>query len=220
MKHYLPILLIVCAFVTQGCNLLFRLPVGGPQTTSTETFTVDEAVPSSAALTSAALAMAPSNASLLLSGNADRLAGGEIQYNVTDWKPTVTVDGDTLRIEQKLPENSISSTPKGAINDWDLTLGPSLKDITISCSAGNYTLTFADTLPDGANIKINAGVGNMRLVFPAGVTANVEVHRGPVNITTEGEWVKTGKVYTSGQSEATWTVKVDIGVGNLTLASQ
>lgn len=90
----------------------------------------------------------------------------------------------------------------------------------ISCPAGNYTLNFADTLPDGASISVNAGVGNLRLVFPAGATVNVEIHRGPANITTEGAWTTSGKTFSSGNTGPVWMVKVDIGVGNLTLVAE
>lgn len=220
MKRYLPIFLIVFAIATQGCNLLFKLPVGGPELVPTETFTIDEAVPVDPVVTDGLLSIAPSNGSLVLSGNGDSLASGEIQYNVAEWKPVVTIKGGTLRIEQKLPENNISSTPEGAINEWNLELGSTLKNIAISGPAGNYTLTFADSLPDGVNINVYAGVGNMRLVFPEGVVAHVEVHRGPANIETQGEWTKNGKVYTSGTSGKIWNVKVDFGVGSLTLTSE
>jgi len=220
MKHYLPIPILVFALVTSGCNLLIKLPVGGPELIPTETFTVNEAVPVGATATDLILTLAPSDGSLLLSGNADGLVEGEIQYNVAEWKPVVAMDGDTLHIEQKLPDNNVSSTPRDAINEWKLELGGTLTDIAIACPTGNYTLTFADSLPDGIAIKVNAGVGNLALEFPTGVTANVEIHRGPASIATEGAWTKDGKVYTSGDSGPVWTITVDFGVGNLTLVSQ
>jgi hypothetical protein len=220
MKRYLSIGVIVFGLALSGCNLLFKIPVGGPELIPTETFLVNFAAPADEVVTAAILSMAPSDGSLLLSNNTDGLAEGGIQYNVAEWKPVVEIDGNTLRIEQKAPENSVSINPKGSINTWDLKLTDTLANITVSCPTGNYTLTFADTLPDGVIINVNAGVGNLRLEFPKGVHANVEVHRGPANITTEGTWRNEGKVYESGDSGAEWTVKVDIGVGNLTLASQ
>jgi hypothetical protein len=183
-------------------------------------FTVNEATPNDAAVTDVVLTLAPSNGSVVLAGKVEGLAEGEIQYNVADWKPTLMIDENTLRIEQNIPENNISSTPKDSINEWDLKLGGTLTNITVSLSTGNYALTFADTLPDGTTINVSAGVGNVRLEFPRGVTANVEVQRGPANIATEGTWTKDGKSYTSGNSGPVWKVKMDFGVGNLTLVSQ
>ena len=220
MKRILSIFIVVSAFVSAGCNMLFRVPIGVPELIDTESFTVNEATPRDVSVTAVVLALVPSDGSMVLGGEADGLASGEIQYNVADWKPVVTLDGSTLHIEQATPENNISSTPKGSINSWDLQLGDTLEDITISMSTGNYTLTFADTLPDGITIHVNAGVGNLKLEFPATVTANVEIHRGPAGIATEGAWTNNGKVYSSGDSDPVWTVTVDFGVGNLTLASK
>jgi len=200
--------------------MLFRVPIGVPELTDTETFIVNEAIPMDVSVTTVFLAPVPSNGSILLGGDADGLASGEIQYNVTNWKPVVALDESTLRIEQTSPENNISSTPKGSINTWDLKLGETLENITISLSTGDYTLTFADTLPAGMTININAGVGNLRLEFPAGISANVDVHRGPASVATEGMWTKDGKVYISDNPGPVWTVTVDFGVGNLTLVNQ
>ncbi len=218
MKKILPILVIIFTLGTTGCNMLIKVPFGGPKLVPTETFFVDEAAPSGAAITTAILTLASSNGSLNLAGGAKGLGDGTIQYNVANWKPTLVVEGSTLRIEQEVPEGSVASTPKDSLNQWDLKLGNSLTNINVSCPAGNYALNFAGTLPDGASISVNAGVGNLRLVFPANVTVNVEVHRGPANINAEGAWTINGKTYSYGNSGPVWMVKVDIGVGNLTLA--
>ena len=221
MKRSILILATLFALTTSGCNLLFKLPIGGPVLIPTETFLIDEEAPIGDSISDAEFTVAPSNASLVLAGDADGLVNGEIQYNIADWKPTVTIDGGTLRIAQTIPDNNISSVPKGALNEWELNLGLSLKHITVSLSAGNYTLTFADTLPDEVEINVHHGVGNLRLVFPADVIVNVEVQRGPANIDTEGDWSNTGNIYlsTSSNADQSWNVKVDIGVGNLTLVS-
>jgi len=185
----------------------------------TETFSIDEATPIGDSISDAEFTVAPSNASLVLTGDAYGLVNGEIQYNVAEWKPSLVIDGNILRISQTIPDNNIASVPRGALNEWDLNLNPMLKNITVSLSAGNYTLTFADTLPDEAEINVHHGVGNLRLVFPADVIVNVEVQRGPANIDTEGMWTKNENSYVSGESGLVWNVKVDIGVGNLTLVS-
>jgi len=220
MKRSILILAVIFALTTSGCNLLFKLPVGGPELIPTETFTVDEITSKADPISDAEFTIAPSNASLVLAGDAKGLVYGDIQYNIADWEPSMMIDGNTLRIFQILPDNNIASVPNEAINDWDLSLNETMKNITISLTTGNYTLTFTDTLPDGAVINIHEGVGNLRLEFPLGVTAHVEVQRGPANLATEGGWIRDGISYTSGDSGPVWNVKVDIGVGNLTLVSQ
>ena len=219
MKRSILILATLFALTTSGCNLLFKLPIGGPVLIPTETFSIDEATPIGDSILDAEFMVAPSNASLVLTGDAYGLVNGEIQYNVVEWKPSLVIDGNILRISQTIPDNNIASVPRGALNEWDLNLNPMLKNITVSLAAGNYTLTFADTLPDEAEINIHHGVGKLRLVFPADVIVNVEVQRGPANIDTEGMWTKNEKSYVSGESGLVWNVKVDIGVGNLTLVS-
>lgn len=218
MKKHLTILYIIFALATTACNLMFKPPFGGPKLIPTETFPVDEAAPDGAAIPTAVLALAPSNATVSLGGEAMGLIDGTIQYNVADWKPTLAVESNALRIEQKVPDGSVAITPKGGLNKWDLKISDTVTNINISSPAGNHTLNFAGTLPDGVSISVNAGAGSLRLVFPAAVTVDVEVHRGLANITTEGEWTTSGKTYSSGNSGPVWMVKVDIGAGNVTLA--
>jgi len=220
MKHTIFILATIFTLTTSGCNLLFKVPIGGPELIPTEMFSIGEVTANGDAISDAEFTVAPSNASLVLTGDADGLVDGNIQYNVADWEPSIVIDGNTLHISQIIPDNNIASVPKGAINEWDLHLNQMLTNITISLSSGNYTLTFVDTLPDEAVINVHDGVGNLRLDFPTGVTANVEVQRGPANIETEGDWSHNGNSFTHGNVGSVWHVKVDIGVGNLTLAGQ
>jgi len=221
MKRSILILATIFALATSGCNLLFKMPIGGPELIPTETFLIDEEAPIGDSISDAEFTIAPSNASLILAGDVDGLVNGEIQYNVANWKPSMVIDENTLHISQIIPDNNIASVPKGALNEWDLHLSPMLKNITISLSSGNYTLTFAETLPDGTVVNVHDGVGNLRLEFPTNVTINVEVQRGPAIIDTEGDWSNTGNTYlsTSSSADQFWNVKVDIGVGNLTLVS-
>jgi len=219
MKRSIFILAAIFALLTSGCNLLFKVPIGGPELIPTETFSIDEVTANGDVISDAEFTVAPSNASLVLTGDADGLVNGNIQYNVADWEPSTVIDGNTLHISQIIPDNNIVSVPKGALNEWDLHLNQMLTNITMSLSSGNYTLTYVETLPDGSVINIHHGVGNLRLEFPSDVTVNVEVQRGPANISTEGMWIKNGKSYTSGDAGPDWNVKVEIGVGNLTLVS-
>jgi len=220
MKHKSIILITLFALGISGCNMLFKVPVGGPELIPTETFSIDEANPKSDAVTDAEFIVAPSNASLTLAGRATELVNGDIQYNVTDWEPSLVIDGNLLRIEQGVPDNNIASTPKEAVNKWNIKLGQTMENITISLTTGNYSLTFENSLPDGILINVHDGVGNLTLEFPSDVTTSVEVQRGPASINTEGDWSTSGRTYTSGTKGPTWNVKVDIGVGNLKLVSR
>jgi len=220
MKHKSIILITLFALGISGCNMLFKVPVGGPELIPTKTFSIDEAAPKSVDVTDAEFIVAPSDASLTLAGGTTELVNGDIQYNVANWEPSLVIDGNLLLIEQTVPDNNIASTPKEAINEWNIILGQTMEYITISLTTGNYRLTFENSLPDGIAVNVHDGVGNLTLEFPSDVTASVEVQRGPANINTEGDWSTSGRTYTSGNKGPSWNVKVDIGVGNLNLVSR
>ena len=94
-----------------------------------------------------------------------------------------------------------------------------MQNLQIACPAGNFTIAFADTLPDDVTINIEMGAGNLRLAVPAGVAANVEIHRGPSSVATEGAWTASGNSYATSGAGSSWTINVKMGVGNLILAS-
>jgi len=73
--------------------------------------------------------------------------------------------------------------------------------VQVACPAGNFTLTFADSLPNDVHITVVAGAGNLRLVVPAGVAASVAFTDGQKRIITEGSWAANG--YTTSDSGAT-----------------
>jgi hypothetical protein len=85
--------------------------------------------------------------------------------------------------------------------------------------AGDLTLDFADTLPDGVSISVTVGAANLRLIIPAGVAADVQVRRGPSGLTTEGAWTADGDRYTTTGPGPKWAIDIEMGVGHLTLTS-
>jgi hypothetical protein len=219
MKPLLCIVVVLLGSALPACNSLVNVPFSSLKTGPTATFAINEPRASGTVLTGVTLTMAPGTATLALAGGADGLVNGEIQYNVAEWKPTLAMSDGMIRIEQHLADHMISSSPEGAINQWNLQLGDRLKDVHVACPAGNFTLSFADTLPDGASITVDIGAGNLRLAVPAGVAARVAIHRGPSSVATEGAWTKSGATYATSGAGPTWTIQVDMGVGNLTLVS-
>jgi hypothetical protein len=217
MKPILFILVVMLALATSACNSLLTVPYSSPKTGPTETFAINQ--PRFAGATSAEVTLAPGTATLAFAGGASGLAEGTITSNVTDWKPILTTSATALRIAQRPPGGTIVSAPNDAINQWDLTLGDQVQNLEIACPAGNFTLAFADTLPDDIMITIEMGAGNLRLAVPAGVVAHVAVNRGPSSVATEGAWTASGNTYATSGVGSSWTINVQMGVGNLTLAS-
>jgi hypothetical protein len=220
MKRNLRIALTTLVLATLACNTLVNTPFSNVKTGPSETFSIDEPISASAIITDASLVMAPSSATLTLAGGGKRLVEGVIIYNVAEWKPTLNASDGTLRILQEPQGDKLYSVSGEAVNEWDLKLDNGIVNVRVDCPAGDFTLDFADTLPDGVTITIAMGAGNLRLIVPDGIAAAIKVTRGPSNISTEGGWTKDGNNYTNDGSGSAWTIDVDMGVGNLTLASQ
>jgi hypothetical protein len=85
------------------------------------------------------------------------------------------------------------------------------------CGAGNYTLDFTGQLKRSATISIEAGLGNVTLVIPEGISAVVSVESGLSNVSFPAGWEKSGNVYTQSGSGPTLTFIVEIGAGNLSI---
>jgi len=83
--------------------------------------------------------------------------------------------------------------------------------------AGEYTLDFSGELQQDATARIEGGFGNMNLVIPEGVDANVSVEGGPVNVNHSSGWAQNNHTYTQEGSGPTLTVIVKMGAGNVTI---
>lgn len=220
MKRNLSLIITMLALAALACNSLIKLPISGLNAIPTETFYIAEPLPVGEAITNVTLGLAASSARLTVGGGASGLIEGLIQYNVTEWKPTLTRSEGGLYIEQNIPHGTIGGTPDGSLNDWEIKLSDEFKEVHINCSAGNYTLVFMDNLAGYRQFNIEMGTGNLRLLFPAGVSVSVDVNSGPVSIATEGTWTENDNTYTTGNSNPTWVINLQIGVGKLTLASR
>jgi hypothetical protein len=220
MKRNLKIALTTLLLATLACNSLVKTPFTNVTTGPTETFSINEPISASVIITDASLVMAPSSATLALAGGGRSLVAGEIVYNVAEWKPTLTATDGVLSILQEPQSDKLYSVSGEAVNEWNLKLDNGVMNVRVECPAGDFTLDLAETLPDGVTITVVMGAGNLRLVVPSGMAAVIKVTRGLSNVSTEGEWTKDGSTYTNGGSGSAWTIDVDMGVGNLTLASQ
>jgi len=90
--------------------------------------------------------------------------------------------------------------------------------------AGSYTLDFGGELRSAGRVRIEAGVGKVRLVFPAGTPARVTVDGSLNDISAEGPWVKKDKTYsieaTAGRAGSNLDIVVKMSVGKLELVAQ
>ncbi|MDW8325787.1 MAG: toast rack family protein [Anaerolineales bacterium] len=91
------------------------------QTIPTETLVVAEPLPDGE---TAEVELRLGAGELTLSGGGEGLIGGEIRYNVAEWKPTVTRDGNRVHIEQdRMDSGSFGIIEGDVLNEWNLKLG-------------------------------------------------------------------------------------------------
>lgn len=88
---------------------------------------------------------------------------------------------------------------------------------TFRCGAGNYTLDFSGKLQRDMTAKIEAGLGNVKIIVPKGVQTQITVEGGLSNVTTSGDWEHSGGTYSQAGQGPAIVILVTIGAGNLEL---
>jgi hypothetical protein len=89
--------------------------------------------------------------------------------------------------------------------------------LTFSGGAGNYTLDFSGELQRDAVVTIEAGLGDLSLVIPGDMDAQVTVEGTAVNINHSSGWAQNGQTYTQPGSGSTLTILVKMAAGNLVI---
>jgi hypothetical protein len=89
--------------------------------------------------------------------------------------------------------------------------------LAFSGGAGNYTLDFGGELQRDAVVTVNSGVGNVSLIVPEGIQADVTVESAAVNINHGSGWSQNGQQYTQDGSGPTLTIIVKMAAGNLVI---
>jgi hypothetical protein len=152
------ILLVISALALAAlaCGPNFNFNVPRLETGPLETFTVSEAAPPKGEAAGVTIRMGAGD--LTLTGGADGLASGTIDYNVPAWMPTVTRDDNALTIEQgNLDRNNLGIVEDDITNTWTLKLGNAPMDLTLEAGAYKGELDLSGlaltnlTISDGAS---------------------------------------------------------------------
>ena len=123
--------LLVLAIVLLGCSFTVNVPTVDTSTTSE--FDIKQPLP--AGSTNAEVDLEMGGGKLNISGGSSQLVEGSVLYNVPDWKPTLSVNGNNVLISQNHTSNV--GIPSGKIkNNWDLKLG--VTPLSLRVSAGAY----------------------------------------------------------------------------------
>ena len=94
-----------------------------------------------------------------------------------------------------------------------------LTSMVFISGAGDYKLDFAGEWQRDANVKIETGLSNMTISFPAGLNVKLTFSGGLANVSTRGTWSVTGDVYSLSGEGPTLTITLDMGAGNLELVA-
>jgi hypothetical protein len=94
------------------------------------------------------------------------------------------------------------------------------KVMNFKAGVGDYKLDFAGPQQRDADVTIDAGMSSLSLSIPSSTKAKVEISGGLKGVKTEGTWTVHEDTYaTTGVSDYTLTIKINIGLGNLTLTT-
>jgi hypothetical protein len=99
------------------------------------------------------------------------------------------------------------------------------KEMKFKGGAGSFTLDFSGQLRSNGSVAVEAGVGSLHIVVPAGTAAKVVIEGRLTNVTQEGTWKAAGKTYSTpavggAQQGKLLTINVSMDVGSLTLTSK
>ena len=92
--------------------------------------------------------------------------------------------------------------------------------MTFKGGAGSYVLDFSGELKRDATVNVDAGLSNVKIIVPEGVSARVLVDRGLANVDVSGDWEKSGDDYELVAEGPRLTINVNIGAGNLELRNR
>jgi hypothetical protein len=223
MKNPVFVLLSLLVMLSLACSITINIPT--TKVGEKQTLAIQEDYPD---LRPAELVLRMGGGKLTLQGGSQHLVEGTVEYNITDWKPTISRDGREVRIEQKV----VGSIPSGGnvINDWNLRLGNQPLDLTIEAGAyeGKLDLTGVPLV----RLKISDGAGQADLVFSAPNPVRMDsltYETGASNIKLKGLGNTDADVINfrggagnfsldfSGQLKREMRVYVDGGLGNITL---
>jgi hypothetical protein len=89
--------------------------------------------------------------------------------------------------------------------------------MTFDGGAGSYTLDFAGTLMQPADVTVKTGISNITIIIPAGMSAKVISSGAISNMNTEGSWTVNGDTYQVTGEGHLLSIRLETGVGNVRL---
>jgi hypothetical protein len=142
-RKYLIFPILIIAFVSLACSVSITLPNLQNKIGPTETDTIDVSLPENTQTVPDVTLNCGICDLNLQPGSSTSLVSGTVKYNVADLKPTVTVNGNNVTIQQgNFQLTGIPFVNTNVINDWNLSLANSPMNMYVKAGAytGNYEL--------------------------------------------------------------------------------
>ncbi len=228
MFRKLFIIIIIPAMFLSACNYTISLPATqkvGP----TVIDQIDVPLPASGTQP-VSVSMKFGAGVLKLSFGASTLISGTATYNVTDFKPTVTVNASSVTIDQGNWQLTGIPDISNIKNEWDLALGSTPMALTIQAGAyqaqyelGGLALTGLSISDGASDAKLNFASPNLTemslLNYSTGASSVSLTGLGNANFTNLKFDSGAGS-YTldfSGQFQRDASVHIGTGVSSITL---
>jgi hypothetical protein len=226
-RKLLPVFLVLVLGLT-ACGFHVSLPITvthGP----TVTDPINIPLPADASKT-VDLSFAFGAGTLNIQPGADALVSGTATYNIADFKPIVTANGSTARIEQGNWQLTGIPDLSNIKNEWNLLLGDVPLDLTIEAGAYHAEYQFGGLALTNLTIKDGASDAKLDFSSPNAVEMNLlRYETGASNVSLTGlananfaslEFDCGAGNYTldfSGALKRDGSVHIQTGVSNMTL---
>jgi N-terminal domain of toast_rack, DUF2154 len=227
-RKLLPVLLVL-ALSTIACGFHVNVPINTIKTGSMQTTQINVPLPADTTQ-SMDLSLGFGAGTLKIHPGASTVVSGTATYNVADFKPIVTVEGTTARIEQGnwlltgIPDLS------NIKNTWDLSLGK--QPLNLSIEAGAYQAEYQFGGLALTNLTVKDGASDVKLDFDSPNLTNMsllsyETGASNVSLTGLGNANFSSLLFHSGAGNFTLdfsgnlkqngSVNIETGLGNTTL---
>jgi N-terminal domain of toast_rack, DUF2154 len=190
MKRPLLTVMIIILLATLACTTSINVPT--IKTGSTQTIPINEPV---SGVKDAQITIGMGAGTLSLSGGADGLVDGDIKYNVVEWKPTVTRNGNKLDISQEKITGFSGIPSSDVINDWTFKLN-NVIPLDLIVNAGAYKGKLDLSGLRLTNLEINDGASETTVTFDS---------LNPVTMDTLAYKTGASKVELDGLANANFT---------------
>jgi hypothetical protein len=227
IRKLLPVLLIL-ALTLMACGFHISVPITtitpGPVITDKIT------VPLPGTTQTVDLSLAFGAGTLKIQPGSDALVSGTAIYNIVDFKPAVTVNGSTVRIEQGNWHLKGIPDLSNIKNEWDLSLGN--QPLNLSIEGGAYHAEYQLGGLALTNLTVKDGASDVKMTFTSPNLTEMsllsyETGASNVSVTGLGNANFASLIFHSGAGNFTLdftgdlkrngSVNIETGVSNTTL---